>query len=127
MLQRAAAMVLCACLMVPLCRPLFSLDPEAALPPCCRRNGKHRCAMLAHHLALQQRQASEPRFSSAPDPCPYRSLLFAPKAPQPLGSPQSLGFCTEVEIDPAIRIYIEVITRVSQSRNHFQRGPPTLL
>lgn len=42
--------------------PWLSLEPEAKLPPCCRRDGKHGCAMLAK---LRQRESSLPSFRNA--------------------------------------------------------------
>ena len=127
MWRRAAAVALCAFLMAPLCRPLLTGDGESDLPPCCRRDGKHHCAMTARYLALRQRWPSEPRFRSAPEPCPYRWALFAPRAPHPLGSPRSLAFYAAVESHPAILTHVEAFGRVSQSRSHFKRGPPALL
>lgn len=123
MLQRAAAVVLCVCFLAPLCQPLLSPEPNAALPYCCRRNGKHHCAMLARHPALQRPRASEPRFTRALESCPYRAALYARIARRPIASPQSLAFYMETDSHPAISADVEALAHVFQSR-HFQRGPP---
>jgi hypothetical protein len=81
--------------------------------------------MMARYLALKQQRDGKPDFGSAPEPCPYRSALFAPNAPQPLG-PRSLALYADVESHPAILRYVEIRVRVSHFRSHYQRGPPLL-
>ncbi len=55
--------------------PLATLSPasdDAYLPPCCRRNGKHHCAMyMAMMAAREVIPAGAPPVARAPSHCPY--------------------------------------------------------
>jgi len=44
-MRRAIALLLMLVFSSMLIAPLFASDPEANLPACCRRNGKHHCTM----------------------------------------------------------------------------------
>lgn len=61
--------------------PLSALVPgseDAGLPPCCRRHGKHHCAMYAQIMAMRARFGFDPHPSfEAPSTCP---LYHGPSA-----------------------------------------------
>jgi len=67
MRRRILAITLLIAFGFPLVAPLLAAttDPEASLPPCCRSNGKHHCAMM--HLMLMA--SSGPSFNAPP--CPF--------------------------------------------------------
>jgi len=60
----------------PFILPLFTAtsDPEASLPACCRRHGKHHCFMTAAMMAMLA--YSGPSFASPP--CPLYPAAATP-------------------------------------------------
>src|SRR5215472_12285135 len=46
-MRRALASLLLVLIGVPLITPILLADPRPALPACCRRDGKHHCAIAA--------------------------------------------------------------------------------
>ncbi len=110
----------------PLVLPLFaaSSDPEASLPACCRRHGKHHCHMTMEMMAMLA-ASSGPVFTTPPCPfypaaaTPVRILTaFFSAPPQPL---------VQLRRDPApsapTPLRICILATTSQST----RGPPTRL
>ena len=71
----SAAIVVCIALLLPFSAPYLGLNSTSNLPPCCRVNGKHHCAMMARLDAADQR--GESRFRAAIEACPYRSQPLA--------------------------------------------------
>jgi len=106
----------------PIAPAVFASDPESKLPPCCRRDGKHHCAMMAN----QQASPSGPSIQS--NRCP----LF-PGAPAiPAGPAISLpGVAAAIFAGwlshPAVCPQTEALCRISYSRAGQKRGPPILL
>jgi hypothetical protein len=82
-LRRALATLLTALFGFALIWPLLAANPSPELPSCCRRDGKHRCAMDADAGASQ---SGIPAFSSRCSLFPQirlslnRSSLLAPPA-----------------------------------------------
>ncbi len=65
-MRRALATLLLALFSFSLISPaLLAADPEANLPACCRRDGKHHCAMMG---AMQSESPSGPALQT--DRCP---------------------------------------------------------
>jgi hypothetical protein len=103
--------------------PLFAPDADANLPACCRRNGKHHCAMRE----MARYWADRKGFNSVTEKCPCQPpataavhgpsfelggatyfFLQAPRPSVPLAQPWSLA-------------------RTCFLRSHCKRGPPSLL
>jgi hypothetical protein len=100
--------------------PAFAASIKPDVPACCRKAGKHHCAMQeADH-------ASESAVVAASGQCPYfphapvaahheinagaqAAAIFAGWVSHPSGSPQT-----------------EAVYRVSYQRSHQKRGPPFL-
>jgi hypothetical protein len=61
----------------PLVLPLFaaSSDPDASLPACCRRHGKHHCHMTMEMMAMLA-ASSGPALTTPP--CPFYPAAAAP-------------------------------------------------
>jgi hypothetical protein len=93
---------------------------ENTLPACCRRDGKHHCAMMA--------AAPEPlpdtQIKAEAPVCPFRSqasitafaLAYLPAA--------SATHFAGLESHPAIHEQTHAALRVSETRSHQKRGPP---
>ena len=82
-MRRAVALLLMLIFSSMLMAPLFASDPEANLPPCCRRHGKHHCMMQG-----MQGSDGRPGFAAVREKCPcfpagtvaVRSMQFAPES-----------------------------------------------
>jgi hypothetical protein len=103
--------------------PVFASDAEANLPACCRRNGKHHCAMRM----MQQLTGKQKGFTTVTEKCPCppaivgaaHSVTYKPEAGQ--------QFYAEVVRHPAIAPQTEALFRISFLRSHQKRGPPAPL
>ena len=103
-------------------QPLFPADPESSLPACCRRGGKHHCAMT--DMASGDDDGS-PKLGATPCPAfPGHTLTAntdpssAPPEVPPIGAP--------VFSHPAAKAQTEARYRISHSRAREKRGPPSL-
>jgi hypothetical protein len=99
--------------------PFLGPDAEASLPACCRRNGKHHCAMC---LA---RQSDAPGFATISEKCPCQparscavhSPTYKPEAVEDL----SAGLACHRTGQPQLR----ALYRRCFLHHHHKRGPPT--
>jgi hypothetical protein len=121
-MRRAIALTLLALFSWMLMAPLFAPDAEAALPPCCRRHGKHHCMMqrlLAMSgqpggpAAVQERCPCQPSGGGAVQSRMYAAVA-ARRLQTGLAQPARLPERRET---PHQSFFI---------RNHPKRGPPIL-
>lgn len=100
--------------------PVLAPDSEANLPACCRRNGKHHCAMRI--MAVLDN--SQRGFTTITDKCPcypasasvVHSSTFKPEARD--------AVYAEARHHLARAPQTEALYRVSLLRSHQKRGPP---
>ena len=109
--------------------PLAALSPaseDAALPPCCRRNGKHHCAMYMAMMAARTPIPSGAQpIARAPSHCPYYpqhpavwwSTPAHALAAAPIGLPELLA-------QPHTPAAARAAARLTQIRTRASRGPP---
>jgi hypothetical protein len=97
-------------------------DLQSTLPPCCRRDGKHHCAMTAMAEAGQE----APSLRASSPQCPYRSLLAAPAGRSVAGLPVHFAFFSATISHSEQIVQALVSARVSEARSHLKRGPPVL-
>ena len=98
---------------------LAASDPESNLPPCCRRAGKHHCAMMTPHRQL----ASGPRWQAARCPL-YPSAQTAPACRIVSAAVTSTASVPALISYPAIRPQMQLSSRESFSHGWRKRGPP---
>lgn len=106
--------------------PYLSLfaDSELNLPPCCRREGSHHCAM---HLESAQNAAGQGTvFRAAADHCPFQKAV-TPASRLTLYPALSAAAYAAVLSHPAIHTQTVISGLISKSRSHQKRGPPFLL
>ena len=122
-MRRISAILLMALFSVPLISPVaFAPDADSKLPACCRRNGKHHCAMMA----AQSESSSGPVLQAG------RCGFFPPGQGIPINpgvsllSPTSQAVFAGLLSHPASRPQTEALCRISFSRAGQKRGPPIL-
>ena len=121
-MRRISAILLMALFSFPLIGPVvFTEDADSKLPPCCRRNGKHHCALMA----AQSESTSGPVLQGA------RCSFFHPGQGVPISPGVSLSPTSQVIFagllsHPASRPQTEALCRISYSRAGQKRGPPIL-
>jgi hypothetical protein len=116
-MRRAIALALMLIFSSLLMAPLFATDPDANLPACCRRHGKHHCIM-------SEQQDGRPGLAAVRAKCPFfpastctaRSTQCQPVAAQRF-QPGALG---ATMVAPGAQAGF----RVSTPRSHPKRGPP---
>ncbi len=124
-MRRFAATALFAVLVLPALLPFLALkaaDPDFRLPSCCRRDGKHHCAL---GTVSTRDQAPETGFRGAPMACPYSPAKTTATPILAFYPPVAAGFYAAVVSHPAIHQQAEVSLRVAAARSHQKRGPPS--
>lgn len=121
-MRRAMALLLVLFFSSLLMAPLFASDPDANLPPCCRRHGKHHCAMRT-----AQQQDGRPRFTSVREKCPcFPAGTCASHSPQ--FQPESGRWFHPAALSAgSIARHTDAGFRLAFSLSHPKRGPPVPL
>lgn len=123
LMRRAFAILLVTVFGLPLIAPaLVSVSNDAPLPACCRRDGKHHCAMAVEvgNIPSGARVISER--------CPYCPFSATPLLqPHPFATVSSPAVVGGVQGVAAVVRAAEAGYRISADRNHHKRGPPAAL
>jgi len=103
---------------------LSGAPSDAGLPACCRRNGKHHCAMSAEQRAKMTQMTSEKRFGAPLEKCPMQQKALAA-----VHHEQSVVGATGVTTvallqEPSAAAQAECLRRISFDRSRQKRGPP---
>ncbi len=112
-------------LSAPLIAPLLALsrDPDANLPVCCRRNGKHHCMMSAE---MMQAMLGGTRVSVVPMKCPMYPRAINSAQHHELSFHTAALLFAEAVSHPALHAQTEARARVSRFCARQKRGPPAL-
>jgi len=122
-MRRALATFLLAVFSFPLIAPALSADAQSNLPECCRRGGKHHCAMT-----MDQAPATGVSFRSIQPRCPlYPSTPAAPAGQSVAVLKNASAIFGAVVSHPAICVQTEAGYRISFGRSSQKRGPPVVL
>jgi hypothetical protein len=122
-MRRALATFLLAVFSFPLIAPAVFADAESNLPACCRRGGKHHCAMMMDEapvpgVSLRSIQPRCPLYPCAPA-TPAGRFVAVLKS--------SYAIFGAVVSHPAIHVRTEAGYRISFGRSSQKRGPPVVL
>jgi hypothetical protein len=125
-MRRLSSILLFAAMLLPqVSAMLLSGAPsDAGLPACCRRNGKHHCAMSAEQRAKMTQITSEKRFGAPLEKCPMQQKALAA-----VHHEQSVvgaaGVTTAALLqEPSAAAQAECLRRISFDRSRQKRGPP---
>jgi len=101
---------------------LFASAEDPTLPACCRRAGKHHCAMTVG----QSDQTSRPSVQAGR--CPFFPNAKGAPASRTVSLPgMSQAVFAELVRHPASRPQAEALCRITYSRFGQKRGPPAPL
>jgi hypothetical protein len=120
-MRRGWASLLVAVFSISLMIPL--LFDDANLAACCRRNGKHHCAMMGLHTS-----APTDGPKAVAQNCPSFPTAGVVSAASKLWMPDaSRAFFASILSHPAVHPQIKARQRVSLARSCQKRGPPVFL
>jgi hypothetical protein len=119
-MRRRLAMLLVALFSFsPIAPAVFASDGDSRLPACCRRGGKHGCAMMASQPASPSGHAVQAAtcglFPPAKAIAPVRTVSL---------SAVSLATFAELPSHPASRSQADAVYRIAYNRAGQQRAPP---
>ena len=103
--------------------PSLLADSESTLPACCRRDGKHHCAMM--DMIEKQQQSGGPSWRTVARKCalfPRGTVAFFTDQSAP---PPAVNFAGSTSKHPIARAQTEILYHISHSRTRQKRGPPT--
>ena len=125
-MQRTLASLLLALVSFSLIGPLLVADTASNLPACCRRDGKHHCAML--DMIDRQDSPADPAMKAVQTKCtlfpravvvPAYSKIVILSAPPRVGPPTFLSSAAQVPSENRPSIFSGASVN--------KRGPPTNL
>jgi hypothetical protein len=105
--------------------PALLAGPDANLPACCRRDGKHHCAMM--EMLEKPQENAGPSWKTAAKKCPLfprGTVAFVADSSTP---PPVAGFAGLLSGAPIVKAQTEVLFHISHSRTRQKRGPPSLV
>jgi hypothetical protein len=105
--------------------PALLAGPESNLPACCRRDGKHHCAMMG--MLEQQQENSGPSWNTVAKKCPLFPRATVAFFADPCTPIPATGFAGLLSGASVVKAQSEVLFHVSHSRTRQKRGPPSLV
>ena len=127
-LRRLLPILLLVVFMLPLFAPLlaFGQGKGADLPACCRRNGKHHCALGMAEKSQLAAHDTAPKWAAPLDRCPYcPASLASGQLHETFAAPPAQAFYAQISSHPAGVAQTESRRRISRDRSRQKRGPPT--
>jgi hypothetical protein len=126
-LRRLLAIALLAVFGLPFVSPLFALSATSgtSLPACCRRDGKHHCAMTGEEAATLSSDTQA--FNAPPQQCPYYPASIAIVHGDLFALPAAQAVYAGLIAHPAVVAQTESKLRISRARSRQKRGPPSSL
>lgn len=122
-MRRAFAWTLLFLFSYALAMPLFASGPGYTnLPICCRRNGKHHCAMT-----VQAAYSDGSAIRQISDHCPYFPISTAALQSNTFKPGLRQVFDSAPSVSPSRIAETEAHYHLSWSRSRQKRGPPTNL
>jgi hypothetical protein len=125
-MRRILAISLLLLFALPAIAPLFALsgNSDANLPACCRRNGKHHCAMS---MEMAQAMLAGTQVRALPMKCPLYPKALTTAQHHELSSHSASLIAAGLIAHPALHLQTEARARVSRDCARQKRGPPALL
>ncbi|HEX7159106.1 MAG TPA: hypothetical protein VF214_08840 [Edaphobacter sp.] len=123
-MRRLLAILLLAVFGLPYASVLVAQEgAEAGLPACCRKNGKHHCALMQ----TQSSDAQGERITVVAEKCPYAPAVPAALHLSLFAAPLTASVFAELVHHPAVHEQTHAKYRISRDRSRQKRGPPSLI
>jgi hypothetical protein len=124
-MRRTLAILLLLLFALPMVSPLLALGsgPDANLPACCRRNGKHHCMMSMERM---QAMMYGTQLHAIPMKCPLFPKALNTAQHNELVTHAAAMIFAELVSHPAIHLQTEARARVALFCARQKRGPPAL-
>jgi hypothetical protein len=125
--RRLLAISLLLLFLAPAVMPLFALgaNSDANLPACCRRNGKHHCAMSPEMMqAMMQSMMNGTQVNVLPMKCPMYPRAITTAHHDELSFHTAALIFAAIVSHPAIHLQTEARARVALDCARQKRGPP---
>jgi hypothetical protein len=122
--MRLLSILLLIVMGMPMASPLLALNAGAEdhLPACCRRNGKHHCAMTANAASTAGAQ-----FRAKAEKCPMYPQASVAAPHNVAAPPVSRAIFASLVSHPTGTAQTKSRWRVSRYRSQQKRGPPANL
>ncbi len=104
--------------------PALLADSESTLPACCRRDGKHHCAMM--DALEKQQQSAGLSWKSTARKCPLFPKSTVGFLTHPATPLRQVSFAGSTANHPVHKAQTEVLYRISHNRARQKRGPPSI-
>ena len=123
-MKRSAATLILVLIGYSLIAPVVFADSGPAVPPCCRKSGKHHCAMK---IAGDQNDSSAPAVKNDRTTCPlYPRAGVTPASGKMVAARVAFLFFASVVSHPTAHPQAEALYRILFNRACPKRGPPAL-
>jgi hypothetical protein len=134
MSRRLLSILLFWATLLPMIAPMLSTGAmaESSLSACCRRGGKHHCAMSAEERAQMMGEQNDGAsktagMSAPPEKCPYSQHSLGAVHLQ-VFTPEATAMHSVIALQEASAAeQAECLRRISFDRSRQKRGPPSLL
>jgi len=120
-MRRTVAISLLAICSWMLIAPFFGPDPEAGVPPCCRRLGKHHCMMM------QWMSGAPGGLARVSEACPYRHKSGGAVASRSSKPEDKERLLTRAISPASLPIPGLAPSHPALFDTHPKRGPPAIL
>jgi hypothetical protein len=117
-MRRSIALVLATMLSLLLILPALVHSADSSAPPCCRKNGKHHCTMLANERSVA---SASPALTEKCTQFPHSSLVAHLNT---FAAPVQQATYAGLVRHPAVCPQTEAGYRISCLRTEQKRGPP---
>lgn len=125
-MRRVRALLLVFLFVFSLIGPAFFVDADSNLPACCRRNGKHRCGMMAETpssgLSVHAPRTKCPLFPSGGTVLPHSGAALL-TASQPAGAAIVGQIITRAKADAGYRVFLSSIELSGQQGSGWVLSP----
>ena len=129
-LRRLLPILLLAALVLPPFAPMLASwqSGDAGLPACCRRGGRHHCAMSMAEGNLRVASDVGDGWEAPRERCPFcPAAVISGHRHETLAGPPLQAFFEPGYSHPSGAVQTECKRRISLDRSRQKRGPPTLL
>ena len=118
-MRRSVAILLAMLFSWLLVLPVFASSSDSNLPACCRKTGKHHCAM-------RMQQSHEANIAAVSEKCPCLAHMMASTDTERFAPPKKVFVFAGLITQSEALAQVNAGYRISTIRSRQKRGPPSL-